>query len=327
MFGSHSVAPSIDVDHARQTLSDVFLPVDFPSARTSSTFEMQLNALTVGRTTCGYMRFRDAVRIDTAEAENYHIDIPTGGCATMRAGFGSPIYGTQHTAGVFMPGRPVAIECGERFAQLSLMIPRDHLRLELENLLGHELRRPLEFRGELDLTAPGAQTMMQALRMIDEASREERGLLAHPIAALRLEQVLLHSLLFAQPHNHSEEMAGPAPKAGIRPVALAAELLRADPAHPWTVAELASRVSVSVRSLQEGFRRSLDTTPMLYLRRIRLEKVREELATAEPGTLTVTEVAARWGFAHLGRFSAAYRSRFLELPSDTLRAAVGTRTA
>ncbi|MET0886869.1 MAG: AraC family transcriptional regulator [Mycetocola sp.] len=319
MFGSHRVASSSDVDRAREALSEVFLPVEFPSGRNSTTFAMQLNALTVGPLTFGYMRFRDAVRIDTAEAENYHIDIPIGGRATMRAGLGAPIYGTRQTAGIFMPGRTVEIASDEGFAQLSLMIPRDHLQLEVQNLLGHDLTRPLEFSGEIDLMTPGAQTMMQALRMIDEASHQDGGLLAHPLAAQRLEQVLMHSLLFAQPHNHSAALAGPSLSAGVQPVSQAVELLRNSPADPWTVTGLAAAVSVSVRSLQEGFRRSLDTTPMAYLRRLRLEKVREELLAASAGTVSVTEVAARWGFVHLGRFAAAYRSEFSERPSDTLR--------
>jgi transcriptional regulator GlxA family with amidase domain len=86
------------------------------------------------------------------------------------------------------------------------------------------------------------------------------------------------------------------------------------------VAELAAEVSLSVRSLQEGFRRSLDSSPMAYLRHLRLEKVHEELATAAPGMASITEVAARWGFVHLGRFAAAYRSEYAERPSDTMRA-------
>lgn len=95
-------------------------------------------------------------------------------------------------------------------------------------------------------------------------------------------------------------------------------LLRSDPAKPWTVGELAASVSMSARSLQEGFRRSLDTTPMAYLRQLRLEKAHDELAAAEPGTVTVTEVATRWGFLHLGRFAAAYALAFREHPSTTL---------
>lgn len=319
MFATHPVAMSRDLDHARQALTEVFLPVEFPSARTSPTFEMRLNAMKVGRVTCGYMRFRDAVHIETAEAENFHVDIPTGGRATMRASGAAPIYGTPETAGVFMPGRPVEIASPERFEQLSLMIPQDHLQLEVQNLLGHGLSRPLEFRGKIDLTMPGGRTMLQALQMIDSASRQERGLLAHPLAIQRLEQVFVHSLLFAQPHSYSGELAGPAPAAGPRPVSHAVELLRGRPEHPWTVTELAAAVSVSGRSLQEGFRRSLDTTPMTYLRRLRLEKVREELVSAAPGTVSVTDVAARWGFSHLGRFAAAYRSEYSERPSDTLR--------
>ncbi len=89
--------------------------------------------------------------------------------------------------------------------------------------------------------------------------------------------------------------------------------------------ELAVEVSLSVRSLQDGFRRSLDTTPMAYLRRLRLEKVHDELVAAEPGSVRVTEVAARWGFVHLGRFAAAYRSEFGERPSDTARSAARSR--
>lgn len=319
MFATHRVAYSRDVDHAREALTEVFLPVDFPSARTSGTFAMQLNALKVGRLTCGYMRFRDAVRIETAEAENYHVDIPTGGRATMRAGLGSPIHGTQHTAGMFMPGRPVEIASEGHFAQLSLMIPRDHLQVEVQNLLGRDLSQPIEFHGEIDLLTTGAQTMVHVLRMIDTASGQESGLLANPLGAQRLEQVLVHSLLFAQPHNYSAALVAPAPAAGLRPVSQAVELLRESPAHPWTVTELAAAVSVSARSLQEAFRRSLNTTPTAYLRRLRLEKVREELASGTPETATVTEVAARWGFGHLGRFAAAYRDEYSERPSVTLR--------
>lgn len=325
IFGSRRVASTRGLEQARQVLSDVFLPVDFPTARATSIIDMKLNALKVGQLTCGFMRFQDALRLETAEAKDYHIDIPTSGRATMRAALSSPIYGTPQMAGIFMPGRPVTIDSGERFAQLSVMIPRAQLQLELENLVGDSLARPLEFAPELDLTSAGAQLMIQSLRIIDEASEVGSGQLTHPLAVQRLEQVLMHSLLFAQPHNHSTLLAIPSPPAGTRPVSRAVELLHGDPAYPWTVTELAAEVSLSVRSLQDGFRRSVGATPMGYLRRLRLEKVHDELAAAEPGTASVTEVAARWGFVHLGRFAAAYRCEFGELPSDTVRSAIRGR--
>jgi AraC-like DNA-binding protein len=44
------------------------------------------------------------------------------------------------------------------------------------------------------------------------------------------------------------------------------------------------------------------------------------LRDADPGDgTTVTEVALRFGFAHTGRFAAAYRRRYGQAPSATLR--------
>jgi transcriptional regulator GlxA family with amidase domain len=74
-----------------------------------------------------------------------------------------------------------------------------------------------------------------------------------------------------------------------------------------------------VRSLQDGFRRYLDTTPINYLREVRLRAVRAELAASDPTRTNVTDVALRWGFLHAGRFSVQYRQRFGESPSATLR--------
>ena len=319
LFASHRVAAGHGVEEARQALSDVFLPVDVPSVPRSGSVEMTLNALDVGRVTCGFMEFREQVSIQTAEAENYHLDIPVHGRAVMRAGEDPEVHATARTAGVFTPGKPVRLDCSAWFSQLSVMIPRAELQLELERLLGRESVRPLAYTSELDLTTPGGRMMLDALHMIDEASSMEGGPLSHPLSRQRLEQTLIDAMLFAQPHNHSVALQYPAPDSGLRPVSRAVDLLRADPAHPWTVVELAARVSVSARSLQQGFRRSLDTTPTAYLRTVRLEKAREDLLQAGPGTDSVTDVATRWGFIHLGRFAASYRAAFGESPSQTLR--------
>ena len=83
---------------------------------------------------------------------------------------------------------------------------------------------------------------------------------------------------------------------------------------------IAEAAHVGPRALQRGFRSALDTTPLGYLRTVRLERAHDELRVADPtdGT-TVAGVAARWGFAHPGRFAAEYRRRFGRSPGDTLR--------
>lgn len=321
MFASHRVALSTTVDEAAAVLSEVFLPVHVAPADGVPGLRMRLNALRAGRITFGYMGFREAVRIRTAEAVDYHLDIPVRSQTTMRAARGVHLRGTAQTAGVFMPGRSAELDCSEGFAQVAVMIPRRDLQTELELLLDAPISVPLEFDAGLDLTTPGGRAVSRAIRLVDEGSRGTPGLLAHPLAVRSLEQVFLHSLLLGQPHNHSAALDVPTEGSGARSVSHAVELLRDDPARPWTVGELASAVSTSVRSLQEGFRRTLDTTPMTYLRRLRLERAREDLITAGPGRVTVSDVAVRWGFLHVSRFAAAYAERFGELPSTTLRQA------
>jgi AraC-like DNA-binding protein len=319
LFGRHPVVSSRDLDVARRALSEVYLPMSFPSASASTSLDMSLNVIKIGRVTAGYLQFGDAMRIQTVEAANYHVDIPVAGRARMQAGPHDAVYGTAQTAAIFAPGLPGDLDCDDEFAQIALMLPKTELQLELECLLGHSLRAPLKFSMALNLTSAPGGTVLQALRLIDAASNQEAGMLQQPLASHRLEQVLMHSLLFAQPHNYSESLRATPPLAGTRSVSEAVDLMRARPAHAWTAAELAAASSTSVRSLQENFRRSLGTSPMRYLRDLRLEQVHKELAAAEPGAVSVTEVAARWGFVHLGRFAAAYRQRFAERPSDTIR--------
>ncbi|MCU1417760.1 MAG: Xylulose kinase [Schumannella sp.] len=319
MFQSHPLASSVNIDDARQVLSEVYLPLDFPAASISAAVDLRLNIVKVGRITAGYLRFGDAIRIHTTEATDYHVDIPLTGRATMRAGTHSPVYGTPQTATIFMPGHTADLDCDGDFSQMAVMIPRAELQLELENLLGHRVTTPLVFSAELDLTTGPGSTVLHTLHLIDQVSNDTPGLLEHPLAAQHLEQVLMESLLLGQPHNHSDALTSPAAAAGPRPVALAIEMLRADLEHPWTVSELADAVAVSVRSLQEGFRRSMSNTPMGYLRELRLEQIHKDLSGAEPGSVTVTEVAAKWGITHFGRFAASYRQQFSEKPSETIK--------
>jgi AraC-like DNA-binding protein len=85
------------------------------------------------------------------------------------------------------------------------------------------------------------------------------------------------------------------------------------------VTDLCKAAAVSERRLEYAFKEVMGLTPMTYLMRLRLHRVREGLLAAKPGSTTVSNEALRWGFWHFGEFSRAYRDCFGELPSETLR--------
>lgn len=78
---------------------------------------------------------------------------------------------------------------------------------------------------------------------------------------------------------------------------------------------LAQHVGLSLRSIQVMFRRTFDCTLVQYIRRHRLAMARRRLEAASDAT--IAEIARSSGFAHLGRFTAAYRAEFGELPRQT----------
>ncbi|MFI5930483.1 helix-turn-helix transcriptional regulator [Micromonospora sp. NPDC051543] len=83
--------------------------------------------------------------------------------------------------------------------------------------------------------------------------------------------------------------------------------------------DIAAAAHINIRALQVAFRRHLDTTPMTYLRKVRLEYAHRELISADPSTTSVASIAARWGFVNHSRFTARYRATFGIAPSFTLR--------
>lgn len=87
-----------------------------------------------------------------------------------------------------------------------------------------------------------------------------------------------------------------------------------------SLADIAAAVHVTPRALQYMFRNHRQSTPLDYLRLVRMYRARAELVAANPGVATVNEIARRWGFAHAGRFARRYRERFGESPHTTLRA-------
>ena len=105
-------------------------------------------------------------------------------------------------------------------------------------------------------------------------------------------------------------------------VMAARELVSRPMNHAMTVDDLCVHLHVTRRTLQNHFQRVVGESPADFLKAVRLNACRRRLREARAGAaLTVQEVAAQWGFFHMGHFSADYKAMFGELPSLTLRGA------
>jgi len=99
----------------------------------------------------------------------------------------------------------------------------------------------------------------------------------------------------------------------------AIDMCEADPMTARSPGELATRLGVSLRSLQLAFEACAEIPPGRYLRMQRLNQVHRALCRLDPVETSVHAVALDRGFMELGRFAGEYRRIFGELPSETLR--------
>ncbi|WIB77977.1 AraC family transcriptional regulator [Curtobacterium sp. MCPF17_002] len=187
-----------------------------------------------------------------------------------------------------------------------------------------------EVADELFHTGDVPDLGLDHLRTLDAGAvtrwRNGLALLSHELQAGGVDTLLWHNLTRASAAAFLRmypPTVSTLPPAVLLPgrdrLRAAVEYIHEHAAEPMGVSVIARAAGLSVRGVQETFQRNLGQTPMRYLQTVRLDRVRRELQQLNPTADAVGSVARRWGFAHVGRFSAAYKTAFGEYPHTTLR--------
>ncbi|MFJ6698480.1 AraC family transcriptional regulator [Streptomyces sp. NPDC091272] len=314
-----------DLDQVRLAIAESFYSTFIDPLGTPGAFEARIDSARVGALTVGDIRIGTDIRMRVGELGSYHVNVPLSGSLAWRQEGRAAAVATARHAAVLDPAGDTGIDhWSDDCRLLAVKIEPAALHAQLERLLDRDLPERVEFAPQLDIARGAGLGWARLLRWAVEETRDAGGLGAQPLMAGPLQEALLNGLLLAADHPYREELLAPAPALRPAPVKRALDAIHAHPEHPYTAASLAAVAQVGVRSLQEGFRKNVGKSPTAYLRDVRLDRVHQELDSGArnfdgAGAPTVAEVAYRWGFAHLGRFAAAYRARFGETPSQTLR--------
>jgi AraC-like DNA-binding protein len=154
--------------------------------------------------------------------------------------------------------------------------------LGLQPAAGSSLRATIDLiAGELQRDEPGQATLLD--RLLDVA----------------LIQIL-------REHFTANEQAAPSWFRASRDSHLGPALraLHSDPGHPWTVAELAARASLSRAAFARRFQQELGVAPLTYLTDWRMGLARERLRDTDDG---IAAIARSLGYASEFSFAAAFK--------------------
>ncbi len=198
-------------------------------------------------------------------------------------------------------------------------IDKQMLNAYAQKLVNGQQEREFRFHPQFLWTTPEAASFRRYLEFISQELVRGRSLFNSPFIATEIQNTIFSMLLSLSDNNYLpletqlEEACLPTY------VRQARDYIEANLGFPISLADITAAAGVHVTTLLKGFKHYYEISPIAYLKLKRLEAAHRTLLAAEPLTTSVTEVATKWGFFHLGRFARDYRQLFGELPSETLK--------
>ena len=189
----------------------------------------------------------------------------------------------------------------------------------LSDALGRQLTSQPDFVPIMRTDAAPTRSFLKMLGLFAQQLFHPDGLIHQPLVGMPFVDSLVRGFLLAAEHSQRGAITGDEHPVVPRAIRTAVDVIEAEAHLPLTLSSIAARSQVSVRSLQQGFKRHLGMSPMSYLREVRLRRAHQTLIESDPSTVTVASVAYDWGFTNLGRFAAAHAARYREPPAKTLR--------
>lgn len=334
-LAAHRLLVTADLDEARERVAGELCPHDLlPRSRSvedddgagagGGRFSLRHHRAPFADVALHWIDYGSEVEVRVAAMPFWLVQVPLAGAAQVDDGGRRCGVAAVGSALVCGPGSPWRMRYAPGTPRLMLQVPSAlvHRRRELAGLAGQPSRRAgvSAHAPVLDLSSGAGAAFRRRLDVALDDVEELGSAGPVPLATRSLAVALVDALVGAQ-HAASggEDLGGPRPAASRGCVTRAAAYVEEHCDEPLTTADVAAAVGVGVRALQAGYAQHLGETPMGHLRRVRLQRVREDLSDGTAAS--VTEAATRWGLTHLGRLSVQYREAFGESPSATLRRA------
>ena len=283
--------------------------------------DASLGPIALGPITLSLLSFDADIRVDVAPpVDAYQVNLVSAG--QLRAYCGEDQMVATSTRGmVFRPDRPTGFEGWRAGQMLVIKIERHALEDWLAQLLHRPVIRPIGFELAFDLSRRAAADWKGLVYTLATGLFDPESMFRRPLMTVPLVHPILSGLLLSADHEFRAQLEAPAPWIGPSTVRRADEYIEQHAHEPLTVAQVALSAGVSIRALQQGFKRSLGATPHQIIQRTRLERAHQDLVKATSDEATVAGIGAKWGFPHAGRFAALYFERYHAYPSTTLRCA------
>ena len=304
-------------DDAREAIGRIFCPHFLnPIGRNTEAFHARHHTALQVDYSVNFVAYGSAVEIDPGELSRFFLlQLPLKGNAKVRCGTLAADVQAGTRGSILSPTLGTRMTWNEGCEKLIVLIRREAVEAQFESLT-HRRMRAIEFETGVELTGVVGRAILQHAQLMLDAAETSDGV---PDAYRTLLRDGLTTLLLSRlASSVTSAFSQPAPAADPIAVRRAQDFMAANAERAISMAEIAAVSGVSLRSLQDAYRKARGVTLGDGLLLLRLERFRQSLLSVD--TLgSVADAAFAAGFGHLGRAAAAYRAHYGEAPSETLR--------
>jgi len=307
-----------EADEAREIVSRVYCDHTLTPENKGS-INASHNRAQLSQVSLNYMEYGADVKVEPGHLDDFFLfQLPMQGEAeicTNNHNFST----SRGSSSVINPSEYTKMRWNRDCKKLMVQIKRDALEQRLSRILMRPIAKPILFEHQVKETEnPHAGTWWrQVWHLVKELDHGLDPWRSHFLLE-DLERNLLTSVLFSFQHNYLDTLRTQESTVAPKHVKQVEEYIRTHLQDNITIDDLVELTGVSSRSIYNGFKSFRGTTPMKYILQARLEKVHAELLNPAQGK-NVTQIATKWNFSQLGRFSACYKKVYGESPTDTLR--------
>lgn len=306
-----------DPDEARLKVSEIYCDHDLRVLSSRTPFQLNHIGATVDGLGVYLMSYGTNVQVRPGVLEDFAlVQIPLRGKA-LDIIEGQKVETTSKMGSVVAPEQDLRMEWGAGASKLVLHIPQSKILDAAKALSGGAVDVEVKFRPTVDLLDPVHRSWYGVVRALADDVRHGGPMGSNPLLAARIADMVVLGLVANQSDPPLDTIAHSSNE--IDSIEHAVGLLERHPERAWRMSDLSREVQLASRKLSMAFKERVGSSPMEYLQSVRLRRAHQDLRSALPASTSVTEIALRWGFNHLGRFSARYQQTFGELPSETLR--------
>jgi len=282
--------------------------------------KMVMNArhhkISLAQSSLNYLQYGAEVYVNPGEFEDFFmLEFPLSG--NVKLSYGQEQFvNTPGKAVMLSPGKPISSIWSSECSEIMFKLNKKTLENHLANLLGRSLRKNLYFEPEINLNTGFGNTLTEFVGYLLRQADLNSPLFDSSILVKELEKSFMTMVLTCLPNNYSDYLEQTDSKVLPHYVYNAKKYIDDNLKEDITPAKVIEVCKLPCRSVYEGFQKYLGMTPLNYIKNRRLEKIHNELKAYSTKS-SITEVAMKWGYRHLGRFSGEYYKRYGEKPSET----------